>query len=83
MNLGMTEMLLIAGIALLFFGPSRLPGLGKSVGQAIRSFKKGITEDSPDDGDAEKSKHSQLSHDSATPSSSGQKQPETEKNRLS
>ena len=81
MNLGMTEMLLLAGIALLFFGPSRLPGLGKSVGQAIRGFKKGISEDSPDDEQNEKSKHSQLSHDSTTPSSSGQKQSETEKNR--
>jgi sec-independent protein translocase protein TatA len=45
MNLGLTEMLLIAGIALLLFGPSRLPGLGKSLGEAIRGFKKGINED--------------------------------------
>ncbi len=42
MNLGWTEILLIAGIALLFFGPSRLPGLGKSMGEAIRGFKKGL-----------------------------------------
>ncbi len=83
MNLGMTEMLLIAGIALLFFGPSRLPGLGKSVGQAIRSFKKGISEDSPDVDENDKSKRTQLSHDSATPLSSEQKQPEKEKNRPS
>jgi sec-independent protein translocase protein TatA len=45
MNLGWTEILLIGGIALLMFGPSRLPGLGKSLGEAIRGFKKGITED--------------------------------------
>lgn len=42
MSLGVTEILLILGIALLFFGPSRLPGLGKSMGEAIRGFKKGI-----------------------------------------
>lgn len=45
MNLGWSEILLIAGIALLMFGPSRLPGLGKSLGEAIRGFKKGLNED--------------------------------------
>ncbi len=44
MNLGLTEILLILGIALLFFGPSRLPSLGKSMGEAIRSFKRGLEE---------------------------------------
>lgn len=80
MNLGMTELLLIAGIALLFFGPSRLPGLGKSVGQAIRGFKKGINEDlSEDEGQEAKSKQ-QLTHDS---SASTQKQTDREKNKQS
>ncbi len=31
-------------ILLLFFGPSKLPSLGKSLGEAIRGFKKGINE---------------------------------------
>ena len=44
MNLGWTEILLLLGLALLLFGPSRLPGLGKSMGEAIRGFKKGISE---------------------------------------
>ena len=42
MNLGMTEILLIVGIALLLFGPSKLPGLGKSMGEAIRGFKSAL-----------------------------------------
>jgi len=45
MNLGWTEILLIGGIALLIFGPSKLPGLGRSMGEAIRGFKKGLNED--------------------------------------
>lgn len=45
MNLGWTEILLIGGIALLLFGPSKLPNLGRSLGQSIRGFKKGLTED--------------------------------------
>lgn len=42
MSLGPMELVLILGIALLLFGPSRLPGLGKSMGDAIRGFKKGL-----------------------------------------
>ena len=48
MNLGWTEILLLLGLALLLFGPSRLPGLGKSMGEAIRGFKKGISESTDD-----------------------------------
>lgn len=45
MNLGMTEILLIGGIALLLFGPAKLPKLGRSLGEAIRGFKKALHED--------------------------------------
>ena len=45
MSLGPMELALLLGIALLVFGPSRLPGLGKSVGEAIRGFKKGMDEE--------------------------------------
>lgn len=44
MSLGMPEILLILAVVLLFFGPSRLPGVGKSIGEAIRSFKKGMND---------------------------------------
>lgn len=46
MSLGPMEIVLILAIALLFFGPSKLPSLGKSVGEAIRGFKKAM--DNPD-----------------------------------
>lgn len=49
MNLGWTEILLIGGIALLLFGPSKLPNLGRSLGESIRGFKKGLSEDSTTD----------------------------------
>jgi sec-independent protein translocase protein TatA len=39
-NLGMTEILLIGVALLVFFGPSRLPELGKSLGKSIQEFKK-------------------------------------------
>ena len=43
-NLGMTEILLIGAALLLFFGPSKLPQLGKSLGQGINEFKKAARE---------------------------------------
>lgn len=36
------HLLLILAIALLIFGPSKLPGLGKGLGEAFRGFKEGI-----------------------------------------
>lgn len=39
-----THLLLVAVIILIFFGPSRLPQLGQSLGKAIRGFKQGINE---------------------------------------
>ncbi len=59
MNLGWTELLLIFGIGLIFFGPSRLPGLGKSLGEAIRGFKKGINTDDEEVKEARQQLHHQ------------------------
>ncbi len=44
MRLGFGEILVILALALLFFGPSKLPQLGSSLGQAIKGFKKGLNE---------------------------------------
>ncbi len=38
-GLGFPELLVIGVIALLIFGPKRLPDAGKALGQAIRGFK--------------------------------------------
>jgi sec-independent protein translocase protein TatA len=43
-NLGFTEIALIGVVLLLFFGPSRLPELGKSIGKGIQEFKKASKE---------------------------------------
>jgi sec-independent protein translocase protein TatA len=38
------HLLLIFGIALLVFGPKKLPELGKGLGEAIRGFKSSLSE---------------------------------------
>lgn len=38
-KIGITELVLILTIALVIFGPSKLPELGRSMGEAINQFK--------------------------------------------
>lgn len=44
-----TDLIVILVIVLLIFGPKRLPGLGRQLGQGMREFKDSITGDSTDD----------------------------------
>ncbi|MBK9294913.1 MAG: twin-arginine translocase TatA/TatE family subunit [Oligoflexia bacterium] len=36
------HLLIVLVIVLIFFGPNRLPGLGQSLGKAIKGFKEGL-----------------------------------------
>ena len=48
-TLGPAEIAVIVLIVLLVFGPSKLPQLGKSVGQMLRGFKKEMKSINEDD----------------------------------
>lgn len=39
-NIGFPELLIILAIALLIFGPKKLPEVGRSIGRALREFRK-------------------------------------------
>jgi sec-independent protein translocase protein TatA len=41
-GLGWPELLLILVVALVFFGPNKLPEIGKSLGKAISAFKSSL-----------------------------------------
>jgi sec-independent protein translocase protein TatA len=43
-SFGPTELLIILGIALIIFGPTQLPKLGRSVGKAIRELRDSSSE---------------------------------------
>ena len=43
-GLGGTEIVIIVVVALLIFGPSKLPELAKTIGKAMNEFKKATTE---------------------------------------
>ena len=39
-NLGFQELILLAAVALILFGPRRLPEIGKALGEGLATFKK-------------------------------------------
>ncbi|MCZ6621096.1 MAG: twin-arginine translocase TatA/TatE family subunit [Deltaproteobacteria bacterium] len=41
-GLGVQELMMILIIALIIFGPAKLPQIGSGLGKAIRDFKRGI-----------------------------------------
>ena len=57
-SIGMPELIVIFVVALLVFGPTKLPDLGKSLGEAIRGFRKAINDtEKPPLTSAEKQTH--------------------------
>lgn len=43
-KLGLPEIILVVGIALLLFGPSKFASLGKGLGEGLRNFKSAMKE---------------------------------------
>lgn len=51
-GLGLQELVIILVIALLIFGPTKLPQIGSGLGRAIRDFKKGVSGEEAEDEDS-------------------------------
>ncbi len=43
-NMGMTEMLIIGGIALIVLGPKKMPDLARAIGRGLAEFRKATNE---------------------------------------
>ncbi len=53
-NIGPLELAIVLVIALVIFGPKRLPDLGKSLGSGMREFKDSLSGKDDDDEDQAK-----------------------------
>ena len=49
------QILIVVVVVLFIFGPKRIPGLGKSLGEAIKGFRKGIKDDNKESEDPDSS----------------------------
>ncbi len=57
-NVGPLELVVVLIIALVIFGPKRLPELGRSMGKGIREFRSSVS--GKDDDDDEPSKPAEI-----------------------
>lgn len=53
-NIGPASLVLILIIALVIFGPGKLPGVGKALGESVHGFKKGMAGDDDEKKDENK-----------------------------
>ncbi len=59
MSFGVTEILLVFGLVVFFFGAKRIPQIARGVGEGIRNFRQSVKEGSEnqleggDDGDSQ------------------------------
>jgi sec-independent protein translocase protein TatA len=66
-GIGPLELIIVLVIALVIFGPKRLPDLGRSLGSGMREFKDSITGSSKDDDDEPAAVTAARSDDPAKP----------------
>jgi sec-independent protein translocase protein TatA len=52
-NIGPLELAIVLIIALVVFGPKRLPELGRSLGKGIREFRGSVSGETPDEPEPE------------------------------
>lgn len=48
-GIGFPELMVVLIIALVVFGPGKLPVLGKSLGESIKGFKKGLEDNTTEE----------------------------------
>ncbi|MDM9381806.1 twin-arginine translocase TatA/TatE family subunit [Chlorogloeopsis sp. ULAP01] len=59
-GLGWTEVGVIAIVALLIFGPKKIPELGSSLGKTLRGFKEELNKNSSDENSSESEKGEEI-----------------------
>jgi sec-independent protein translocase protein TatA len=55
-GLGLPELGIVAVVAILIFGPKKIPELGNALGKTLRSFKEGVGQAEDESAQKEKDK---------------------------
>lgn len=58
-GLGLPEMGIVAVVAILIFGPKKIPELGNALGKTLRSFKEGVGQSDDEAVEKDKEEESQ------------------------
>lgn len=69
-NIGLPGLILILVIALVIFGPSKLPEIGRAFGKSLKEFKKGARELTEDE-EPKKETHQAIAEDKDKDKSNG------------
>ncbi|WP_164931577.1 twin-arginine translocase TatA/TatE family subunit [Longirhabdus pacifica] len=80
-NIGITGIILILLIALLLFGPNKLPELGKAFGKTLREFKKGTQDIMSENEEDEKRERKHLDQSEVVTSNSSTEKKEDDNHR--
>jgi sec-independent protein translocase protein TatA len=59
-GLGLPELGIIAFVAILIFGPKKLPELGSAIGKTLRDFKEGISQSETEIANQEKEEEGKI-----------------------
>ncbi len=78
-NIGPLELAIVLIIALVIFGPKRLPDLGRSLGSGMREFKDSITGKDDEDKQLEETKAQLTEQSPATTAEVDEEKPEDER----
>ena len=66
-NIGAPELLIILVLALIIFGPGRLPEVGSALGRTIREFRRSSNDVDVSDANTSRDKPDKATHISVTP----------------
>jgi len=77
-NIGPLELAIVLIIALVIFGPKRLPDLGRSLGSGMREFKDSITGKDDEEKQLEETKAQMTEQSPATTAEVDEEKPEDE-----
>ena len=78
-NIGPLEIIVVLIIALVVFGPKRLPELGRSLGKGIREFKGSVTGADDDDDEDERPSTPAKIEAGGSPTASAPEEPVSQK----